>query len=394
VTLVINSLHKYILLTIFIILVLSIAWMGCSREDSTPVSPTAPFEVSWEATPPNLVFQSAAYYPMIVSVGGIAPEAVDSVKATIEDSTSQQIGAFHLYDDANAYEHADALDFCSPHSDDLVSRDGKFSRLINARFAAEEGHFIFRVTAWFGGESVQTTEDTVSVALSVPPQLSNLTLPDTLESGFSPLQISLLAIDPDPPSSDSVTSVEMKLYSPGGALLGDPTQLEPLGNGLYGTTLTADLAVGYSSDLYTFAFRARDTFDEESDSLGRQVYMENLAPYLTDATLPDTVVLPPATDTTYFPITVRCWDDQTVEDISQVSIQALKPDTVTWGSLVELFDDGDFDYSGDEVAGDSVYTRIVAIYPSNDLGLYQFYFRAEDKAGNQSEIVDSLWVIP
>jgi len=76
-----------------------------------------------------------------------------------------------------------------------------------------------------------------------------------------------------------------------------------------------------------------------------------------------------------------------------VTIQAQKPD-LTWGSVIELFDDGNISAYGDTLAGDSVYTRIVSISPSNDLGLYLFHFKGEDKAGNQSEIVDSLWVVP
>lgn len=387
---VVKSSYKCVFLAAF--LSLATAWMGCSDEESMPVSPPPILEVNWDITLPNLVFQSAAYYPIRVIVGGVNPDEIDSVKAQIENPAGLEAADFRLYDDAGAFENGDALDFCSPNSGDLVSHDGRFSRMVNAHFAAEEGLFTFRVTAWTAIGTAASSKDSVLVSQSAPPQLSNLNLPDTLYSGFAPFQLSLTIIDPDPPQSDSVASAEMKLYSPAGELLGDPTPLQPLGSSLYGTTLTSALPVGLSGNFYTFAFRAWDTFNMESDSIGKLVYLENLAPYLTDFVLPDTITLPPPGDTTYFPILVRCWDDQTVADILEVSIQALKPD-MTFGSVVELLDDGDVDYSGDEIAGDSIYTRIVSIYPSNDLGLYQFYFRGEDKAGNQSEFVDSLWVV-
>ena len=157
--------------------------------------------------------------------------------------------------------------------------------------------------------------------------------------------------------------------------------------------LEPNLAVALPSDDYVFTFRAYDTFETVSSPLSVQVAMENHAPFLAESTLPDTVNLPTGADTTIFPITIRCWDDQTAEDIAWVKLQAQKPDD-TWGSEIELFDDGNLALSGDELAGDSVFTRIVSILPTNLLGLYRFHLRAEDRAGNEIEVVDSLLVVP
>jgi len=368
-------------------------WAGCSQDHNTAVSPPAPLEVSWLSTLPNLVLETTVFYPIQVQVSGAGPQDVDSVKAAIEDQTGQTIAQFFLYDDAGAYLHNDAPGFCDSLSGDLVANNGIFSRLVNSRFASATGDYHIQVSAWAQGQTAQTSPDTVIVAQSQPPQLSNLILPDTLASGFAPLQISLEAYDPDTPTGDSVATVEMRLFSPEGVLLGTPFMLEKLDKVLYGMTISANFAVGHPTGSYTFAFRAWDTFATVSDSLGAVTCMINLAPYLADPILPDTVIRPAPGDTAYFPITIRCWDDQTLADIVAVNIQALKPD-LTWGSLVELFDDGQADVSGDTLAGDSIYTRIVSIYPSNLLGLYQFHFRSQDQAGNQSEIVDSLWVIP
>jgi len=365
--------------------------LGC--EETTTSSYQEPVSVDWHTTLPNLLTGSDNYFPIRAEVKGMPAADIDSVLASISNDAGQDVAQFSLFDDANFYEHntPDTI-FCSKFSGDVIANDGIFSRRINALFAgASPGSYNFQVTVWHGEGSIKSPLDTVIVAQSVPPELSGLIFPDTLSSGFSPQQISLQVIDPDDPGVDSVTAVYMKLYSPESAFL-DSIALETLGSNRYGTTLQADLAVARPSGDYIFAFRALDTFETMSDSLGKSVYMENLAPYLNDSVLPDSIPRPTLEDTT-FALAVKCWDDQTVADILTVTIQAQKPD-LTWGSVIELFDDGNISAYGDTLAGDSVYTRIVSISPSNDLGLYLFHFKGEDKAGNQSEIVDSLWVVP
>jgi len=241
------------------------------------------------------------------------------------------------------------------------------------------------------------------VSLSLPPQVSNLSLPDTLYSGFASYQIGLQAFDPDAAFGDSVVSVQMSLYSSSGAPLGDPIELDALDELNYGHTISADFAVGLPSDFYIFGFRAFDTFDMISDSLGKSVFIENLAPHLADPVLPDTVIKPQAGSINFL-ITVRAWDDQTVLDINEVELRSLKPDG-EWsnnGNPFPMFDNGlpfvdslwASGYAGDGAAGDSIYTMTAFMDTNAQLGLYHFYLRATDLAGNENEIIDSLWVIP
>jgi hypothetical protein len=368
---------------------------GCSKNEDSPFAPAPATEVAWLTTLPNLVFSTTAYYPVQVQVLAAMPQAIDSVHAVITTPTGQSSIRFRLYDDAGYFQREDALDFCSPYSGDLVANNGVFTRQVSAQFADTVGLHYIKVAAWINNESAWTPQDTILVALSLPPQWSSLILPDTLYSGFPPLQINVSVFDPDAAAGDSVASVQMSLYSPLGILLGDPADLIPLDQSHFGQTIGADFAVGRQTGFYTFAFRAWDTFAMISDSLGQSVYMENLAPHLSGPifALGDTIILPSPGDTTYFPISVRCWDDQTLADILEVHVQAVKPDLDT-GSVVELFDDGEIDISGDSLAGDSIFTRIISIWPSNLLGAYAFHFRGLDQAENQNEIVDTLWVVP
>jgi hypothetical protein len=205
------------------------------------------------------------------------------------------------------------------------------------------------------------------------------------------VQIHVKAVDDDAVINDSVTQVIMKMYADGAEL--DSFELADLGNDVYGMNLEADFAVGYPTDDYGFTFRAFDTFNLISDPVEVTVHLENLAPWLSEIVLSDTLYLPQQSELTIDTISVKCWDDQTVADVAEVHIQAWKPDQ-TWGSIVELFDDGDTAVSGDQVAGDSVYTRIISLSSSDLTGYYEFYFRGLDQAGNQRELIEGLWVLP
>lgn len=361
-------------------------WWGCAQDEETPTSPPAPLEVTWYQTLPNLVFQTTKYYTLMVAVSGIEPETVDSVKATIEDETAQAVAEFFLYDDANFPEHEDALNFCSPYSGDLVANNGIFSRSVNSGFAQTEGNYHFEVRVWFDGRSVASLPDTVIVALSAQPEISAISFPDTLESGFAPVQISLQAIDPDDPDVDSVTSVWMTLYSPDLIALGDPVTLEKLGGSYYGAELTPDLAVGRPSENYTFVFRALDTFDVISDSTWKAFYMENLAPHIADPAYPDTVSLPSPGNYTEVPINLRSWDDQTNADIDSVNMLSLKPNGqyANSGNPIPL----------EDIDEDSIFTINAVLYDTSLVGTYIFTFWARDLAGNKSEdLIDSLVVV-
>jgi hypothetical protein len=386
--------HKYgSLVILFISLaLLSLVWTAC-EDEAVPTGTSGPVSIEWHTRPPNLEATSLTYYPIRATITGLSPADIDSVKAIIEDEAGTQIAQCRLYDDANFYENGDALDFCSPFSGDIVANNGVFSRLMNGQFALETGNYTFTLNVWWANRSVSSDDSTIVVAESSAPVLSEPFFPTILQSGFPPVQIHVKAVDDDAVIDDSVTQVIMKMYS-GGAEL-DSFELADLGNDVYGMNLEANFAVGYPTDDYGFTFRAFDTFNLISDPLEITVTMENLAPWLPDSTivLSDTLYLPAPSELTIDTVSVKCWDDQTVEDIAEVHIQAWKPNQ-TWGSIVELFDDGDIGESGDPVAGDSVYTRIISLSSSDQTGYYEFHFRGLDQAGNEQELIEGLWVLP
>jgi len=371
-----------------LILLILIFW-GCEdSQNNTPTS-SGPITLSWVIPPQNLEATELTYTTIIGELTGVSGYDIDSVKAVISDESGAEVSQFHLYDDANAFEHDDALAYCSPFSGDIVAHDGKFTRQINSQFAEDVGNYDFTLHAWWNNSTKEIDPVTISIAESVPPVLSIGFFPMSLESGFDPIAINVEVIDPDTLIGDEVTDVFMKFYSPDSIEL-DSIGLNNVGGDLYGTTLTPDLNIGLPTDDYFFAFWAKDSYNNMSDSLGIEVEVENLAPFLDNLQYEHEVVLP---DTyMYVPITIDCWDGQTVADVDSVNMLSLKPDSTyaNDGNPIPLNDDGEF---GDLVAGDSVFS-INAILENTSLpGKYVFTFWARDLAGNKTaDIIDSLIV--
>jgi hypothetical protein len=366
----------------------AVLWTGCSEEES-PTSSPGTLTVVWQTRPPNLELSSTDYVSIRAQVSGIEPTAVDSVKAFISDAAGSPIADFHLYDDANFYQHEDALEFCSPYSGDVVAHNGIFSRLMNGQFAPSSGTYTFTLNAWAGDRQATSPDSFIVVAQNSAPTLSNLFFPDTLYSGAQ-IQIHLKVMDADTVINDSVAAVAMSFYTAEGAQL-DTFALSDLGGDQYGMTVQPDIALGLTSDLYIFAFRAWDTFEAVSDSLGTWVYLQNAAPHLGEPEFPDTVTLPEVYEEVL--ISLPAWDDQTNADIDSVNMLSLKPngEYANEGQPIPLVDTGEW---GDEVAGDSIFSINAVLYDTSLVGTYIFTFWARDLAGNKTDdLIDSMVVV-
>ncbi len=381
-------------LAIIILLGLVFLWIGCTEDDS-PVATNIGVTIGWHRIPPNLEITSGIYFPIQAIISELHSSDVDSVKAIMEDDGGIQVAQCRLYDDANAVERDDALDFCSPFSGDLVAQNGIFSRQMNGQFAPQAGSYQIYLEVWWDGNSKQSADSTIIVAESTPPVLSELFFPTELPSGsgFPAVQIHLKAVDNDILIGDSITSVSMTLYSPSGTEL-ELFPLLDLGNDRYGMDLRPHLAAGYPSGDYAFAFRAYDTFETSSDSFGITRYMENLAPNMDMPQFDDEVELPPPGYIREVLISVLTWDDQLYADVDSVNMLSYKPDGTyaNDGNPIPLVDNGEW---GDFAAGDSVFSITAVLYDTSLVGDYVFTFWARDFAGNKSEdIIDTLVVTP
>lgn len=116
---------------------------------------------------------------------------------------------------------------------------------------------------------------------------------------------------------------------------------------------------------------------EQSMSISRR----NSKPVLSDLSVPDTIVRP-TTGINYYVFSVAVSDSDGYQDISQVYFKRILP---TETGNISMFDDGNANLDGDQVAGDGIFTRVVSIDSTAFLGQQVFLFRAKDNSGALSD---------
>jgi len=117
----------------------------------------------------------------------------------------------------------------------------------------------------------------------------------------------------------------------------------------------------------------------------------NLPPVIATTVVdPDTVVV---TAPTVIFTSVQASDLNGQNDILKVYFIVYNPDSTTSGNEIELFDDGEVEMSGDLLAGDGIYTLLIQINQQNQKGTYRFEFRARDRGGEFSNIIDHYVLI-
>ena len=126
----------------------------------------------------------------------------------------------------------------------------------------------------------------------------------------------------------------------------------------------------------------------------------NRPPSLSNPVVPDSIVL--ANQRQQIKLKVTASDPDGNADITKVYFNSYKPDgSPSSGNPFLLYDDGSASIifqpdirSGDDVAGDGIYTLTVTIDPANALGVYRFEFQAMDRSNAVSnKIVRTLKVV-
>ncbi len=133
--------------------------------------------------------------------------------------------------------------------------------------------------------------------------------------------------------------------------------------------------------------------DEQTNKVAEQQFyydngQTNVAPVISDLVAADTITV---VDTTVSFITIKVSDANGLSDIKSVSFISHKPDSTTVGPI-NLFDDGSV-VSGDETAGDGIYSVIIKATPGNQKGTYRFEFQAKDRRNALSNIINHNVVI-
>jgi len=125
---------------------------------------------------------------------------------------------------------------------------------------------------------------------------------------------------------------------------------------------------------------------------------DNLPPEIYNTLIdPDTVIV---TGATVIFTSVGAMDPNGASDILEVYFKVYKPDGSTNNLKTILLDDGSCcpipptnQLSGDLIAGDGIYSRKIEVNQSNDKGTYRFEFRAKDRSGELSNIINHFVLI-
>lgn len=115
----------------------------------------------------------------------------------------------------------------------------------------------------------------------------------------------------------------------------------------------------------------------------------NLAPEITEITMPDTLVRPVSgTKELLFSLTAD--DPNGAQDVTNAYFQVLSNSTGQWSTDFDMYDNG---LGGDETAGDGVFSRGLEISSENSAVTNYFRFRVKDTASNFSDwALDSVVV--
>lgn len=151
----------------------------------------------------------------------------------------------------------------------------------------------------------------------------------------------------------------------------------------------------YPNGTYNIKYYTTDKFEVTKQvALGTFIYhngQPNVAPAISnDIVNPDSAVV---TSPIVILTSVKAADQNGPRDIERVYFLVYRPNGTTNNNQNLMFDDGDIDVHGDQVAGDGIYSLLIQITPANTKGTYRFEFAAKDRSGDLSNLINHSVVI-
>ena len=144
----------------------------------------------------------------------------------------------------------------------------------------------------------------------------------------------------------------------------------------------------------TVVFQARDRSDYASNVLriSLSIARNNSAPAIFGLSAPDTLQRP-TSGTGLFQLTLSANDSDGLADITEIYFRSINSSNPN--QHIGLFDEGNLFSTGDSVAGDGRFSRILSIDPTTSLGPKELRFWARDNAGALSDsITHFVTIVP
>ena len=212
---------------------------------------------------------------------------------------------------------------------------------------------------------------------------------DLKEPGDSLLSLRLIFT----PQSE-INKVYFDIYaSDNSTLNAEPVEMQEVSNNIYEEQFILERE--YPIGDYNVKFSVTG-FDDVNRQVATGSFFfnngqDNVAPVIANTFIdPDTVVV--NIPTVLF-TSVDATDPNGASDISEVYFVVHRPDGTSNNSKVFLFDDGNITEHGDQVAGDGTYSLLIQVDQSNQKGTYRFEFRAKDRIGDLSNIINHFVLI-
>ena len=363
-----------------------LGFWACEEEVVKPEE-SAPFAISPVKVPQVVDISRPKLYPVMFRV--THPEgsdAIEQVTLSLLQSDGQTVFLQQqLYDDGG-FENA--------NSGDVVAGDGVYSILLQSDAGVfPQGGFALTAEANdIAGNRISSEPIAARTILNVPPQIIAVDIPDTLISGAQPQTVAVTVVDSNETDDIRYTLMALKRNN---VLFGTDTLYTSQQIGNVQALMTIVLDSTYAAERigsYQLELVAVDASDERSAPQQHEIFLENLPPGLFNVVLPDTVNRP-TSGGVVVEVHITSNDPQGLGDMQMVNMTVQRSGGPA--SVIEMFDDGDFDNNRDDVAGDGIYSRALVVENTSTPGTFYFTFEAQDRVGNAAvAVVDSMVIVP
>ena len=197
----------------------------------------------------------------------------------------------------------------------------------------------------------------------------------------NPSSLQLLPVVFNVLNSDSAIVFSDSLYDDGGFQSGSGDVIA--GDDVFRNMFTAQQITG-NQGLYTFQFQVSDNENNKVSirKKGISFILNNANPEIIDV-----FNLPQNLPSGAAPIVIeaKVFDPDGNNEIDRVTLDVRRDGSSVLGRLFQLKDDGMQSFSGDNIAGDSLYSIIIdSSFAAGKKGTYQVVFEATDNFGNKS----------
>ncbi len=365
--------------------------VGCNKNN--PLTPPDPVPVISYVLAPDTLYTtlSSSHYMMVDVTDAQGIDDIQSVTCQLADASGAVLATLTLSDDGQY--------------GDIIPADGTFTVQLNAVVAQLSAgeiylHIQAQDKAGHTSETATTTLILISGEENTPPSISELSAPVSISFKQS-TEYLFTVLAKDPQGLDDLALVRLDFFSPTSP---SPVFRDTLndagengdqisGDGRFSTVLSIGAFQNLTPGLYTIRVLAFDRAGARSNPLLRTVQFVregNDPPVIFNLIAPDTMQLPPrgAVQST---LSVAASDPQGLGDIQQVFFNSYKPDgSPSSGNPFFMADDGNISVSGDETAGDGVYSLTINLPSGTTPGDYRFVFEAVDKSDAHSNKITHI----